>query len=118
MAEEVLTCRMVEGVPVFLLPAYFQEETGKALHQKANELFKQKHTRFVLDFQICKVLNSRGIASLMDFVMKCLDDYRGQLVMVNMDHPTIQVLGLVGAIPLVPVADSLEAGLEMLKDEY
>lgn len=117
MAEQVLTCRLVDGIPVFLFPAYFQEETGKALHQMANELFKQKHLRFVLDFQTCKVLNSRGIASLMNFAMKCLDDYRGKLVMVHLDPPTIQVLGLVGAIPLVPVADSLEAGLEMIKDE-
>ena len=117
MDEQNLTCKMVDGIPVLRFPAYFEDRAGKALHQMGSELFHQKHACFIFDFQFCKVLSSRGISSLMNFAMKCLDDYRGKIIMANLDQPKIQVLTLVGAIPLISVADSVEDGLKLLMDD-
>jgi anti-anti-sigma regulatory factor len=104
-----------EGIPVFSLPNYFEHDAGQQLHIQAGELFEKGFGSFVVDFQTCSIINSQGISSLMDLALKCEDDYRGKLVIVNIDSAKTEVLTLVGVIPLVPVAKSLTEAVSIIK---
>ena len=104
-----------EGIPMFSLPNYFEHDAGQHLHRQAAELFEQGQGSFIIDFQTCSIINSQGISALMDLALKCEDDYRGKLVIVNIDNSKIEVLTLVGVIPLVPVAGDLSEAVRLIK---
>jgi hypothetical protein len=110
-----ITFQMVGGVPVFLAPPYFAGETGQELHQQVAQLFQQGSNRLVIDFRACKVVTSPGISSLMDLALKLGDDYRGKMAFANLDQVKTQVFTLVGVVPLVPLAQTVEEAVALVK---
>ena len=110
-----LAVEVVDGIPVFAAPVYFDKDVGEQFQKQVTELFNIGHSAFIIDFQGCKVINSLGISSLMEQALKCEDDYRKKLVAVNLDRAKISVLKLVGVIPILLVAETLADALFQAK---
>ena len=107
-------CQIYRNVPVFLPPTYFDEKIGAILGQMMGEQFQKGHTRFVVDLQKCKIINSRGLSSLLDLAIKCLDDYRGRLGLVNTDPTKENLFGLVGLSTLIVSAPNLDEAVNLV----
>lgn len=103
-----LEIQMLQNVPVFVPPSYFDDKVGAQVKQAAAELFQKGHSRFIVDLRQCKIINSRGLASMLDLAMKCTDDYRGKLVVTGIDQTKQNLFELIGLDTIITPAPTLE----------
>jgi anti-anti-sigma regulatory factor len=96
-----IECRFCQNVPVLAAPSYFDDKIGAQVIQQAADLFQKGHTSFIVDLQNCKIVNSRGLSALLDLAMRCTDDYRGRLAIVNTDLAKKNLFDLIGLTTLI-----------------
>ena len=107
-----LTTRRQDSVQIVTMPAYVNAEVGMELDTLVPQLFRRDGTTsFLFDFSGCKVANSQGITALMDNALKVIDDFRGKVVLCGLDAAKKEIFTLVGLLPMLPVADTVEEGL-------
>lgn len=104
-----------EKFPVIAVKGYFNAETGKEVHQVADNLLRQDKIQIIIDFAACKVVNSLGIASLIDLALKILDDFKGRLVLAGLDDFKVSVFETAGLFPLAEGAKTVAEASQTLK---
>lgn len=109
------TLREVDGFPVVDVLGYFNDEAGDLLEKLTVPLLENGRVDLILDFSQCKVINSLGVAALMELALKYVDDYQGKLVFCSLDKFKFQVLNISGVLPLIQVAADVKDAVETLK---
>jgi anti-anti-sigma regulatory factor len=109
----VASVTLVPGypAPVVQIQGYFEESLGEKLNALHHELLLQGNTCFILDFSRCSVVNSLGLAVLIDVKDRILGDYKGRLIFVAL-KPTMKKAFefaelIPGAIPVENLAQAL-----------
>jgi len=113
-AFEIIT-KDLGGVPVLVVKGYCNGEAGEKLLSEVDLLASQKKTSVVIDFSECKVINSPGVAALMDLTLKVLDDFKGKLVVTGLDNLKKSVLSMARIIPMAGVAATVQEAAQQLK---
>lgn len=103
--------------PVLSVKGYLGEGAGKEVVQKVDPLLLQGHKRIVFDFSETKVINSPGVASLLDLVFKVRDDFGGQVFLTGVDSVKRKILSMVSVATENNVAPSLSEAIK-LAEEY
>lgn len=96
------------------ISGYFTLETGDELQEKAREAFRRGRLRFVFDFSKCELINSPGVAGMMDLCLRILDDFRGKAVICGLDELKNSVFKMVGILPLVEAAETVDEAIDIL----
>lgn len=109
-----ITITPISGIPVVSLSGYLNEEGGVQLHQKMDELLRSGQVRLVIDVAACKAMNSPGVASMMNLVMKVNDDFQGGVIFVGLDRLKTQVFKMVGIIGLSRQVPTIAEALAIL----
>ncbi len=102
------------GIPVIAITGYFSKEGGEAVEAKINASLDGGRKKIVLDMSGCTVINSPGIAKLMEMAMKVIDDFQGALILVGLDNSKKQFLGMTGVLPLAGTAATLDEAFRTL----
>lgn len=114
--DQTFTINVTERqeIVVMAIGGYFTMETGDELQERAREAFRRGRLRFVFDFTNCELINSPGVAGMMDLCLRILDDFRGKAVICGLDELKNSVFKMVGILPLVDVAGTLDEAIAFL----
>ena len=97
-------------IPVISLKGYFSGEGGQAVAREVDAALNLGRKRILIDLVGCTVINSPGIAVLMDLAMKIVDDFQGRLILVGLDNSKKQFLTMTGVLPLAGTAATVDEG--------
>ena len=103
-----------QEIIILTVTGYYTLETDEVMQERVREAFRRGRVRFVIDFSNCELINSPGVAGLMDLCLRILDDYRGKIVLCELDELKKTVFNMVGIIPLAQEAGSLEEAVTLL----
>ena len=101
------------AVVVVVISGYFTGEAGEAVNNAVEKYVLAGKIRFLMDFSKCTLINSPGVASLLDISMKIVDDFKGRLVLCGLDQMKWTVLKMVRIIPLAETARDIQEGLQI-----
>ena len=104
-----------DGIPIFTVSGYFDEDLGKELNVKADPLLVQGKTRLIIDLSKSPVVNSLGVAQLLDLTVRVVEDFAGKLYLVGVAPVVVKVLKLAGVLPQAELVDSLPAAMQQAK---
>ena len=111
---EVQEC---DGFPVVIVKGYFNAEAGEKIMPVIDGLLQQGKRGIIIDITPCKVVNSQGISSLIDLVIKVQEDFRGKLVLAGLDQLKKNVFTTAGLLPLAHSVESPTVGAGWLKEQ-
>jgi len=100
-----------EGIPVFAVSGYFDEALGKELNARADPLLMQGKNRLIIDLGGSPVMNSLGVAQLLELTVRVVEDFAGKLYLVGVAPVVVKVLNLAGVLPQAELVDSLSAAV-------
>lgn len=115
MATFDLEQKIVEDVPVFILKGYLEKDAGKRLNQLADDLFAKGGTALILEFSACSLVNSPGVAALLELSLKVVDDFKGKLLFVGLDSLKSRVFHMANLFRFAQKAESLSAAISLAK---
>jgi len=106
-----------EGVTIAVVKGYFNAEAGELLSDKIDRLGLKGIVRVVVDFTHCSLLNSPGVTSMVDIVLKISEDFAGKIALVGLDNLKLQVLKTVHVIPPAEVALTLDEAYHLASQD-
>ena len=77
---------------------YFDEKGGEAVRKAVEEAFINGCQKFVLNFSGSPVINSPGIAQLLELTEIIVDERKDQLAYVGLNELTMGVFKMVGLL--------------------
>jgi anti-anti-sigma factor len=115
MTDEVWSLDLVQSnnLPIIKATGYFNDETGNRLNEIADELLEKGNSNIIIDFENCELMNSLGIAALLEMTLKTKEDYQGKVVFANPSQLLIEVFELAFLLPDNEVAESIEEAIKL-----
>ena len=107
--------RKQDSVIIFTVTGYFTQPAAERLRADANVLLTPEKAVVVIDLSKVPVINSPGVAGLLDLVLHVLDDLDGAVFLVGLDRLKNQVLTMAGIIPLATSVETIEEALRTAK---
>jgi len=103
------------GFPVVTVTGYLARDGGLALKDCFGKALAAGKTRILLDLSACSIIASPGVAAILESVCRTYEDYHGQCVLVGLDDTKREFLTMMGVLPLVGDAASLEQAAALLQ---
>ena len=94
---------------------YFNDEAGRHLQGGLKPLLKKGANRVLLDFSLCEVINSPGVAALLETAVEVIEDHRGMLVLCGLQETSQDILQMAGLFTYATAAADRTAGLAALE---
>ncbi|MFZ2957909.1 MAG: STAS domain-containing protein [Candidatus Ozemobacteraceae bacterium] len=104
-----------ESVPTFVVTGYFDEDLGKELNAQIDIGLIQGKNHVIVDFSACPVINSLGVAQLLELTVRVDEDFAGKIFLVGVSPVIVKVLRLAGVVPQANLVDSLTTALQRAK---
>jgi anti-anti-sigma regulatory factor len=98
MTQKRIVRTLEQGVPVVAVETYFDAEIGVAIVTIADEILRDGGLQLIIDLGACPIINSSGVASLLDLSCKIVQDYRGDVFLVGLDQLKRSVLDIGGVL--------------------
>ncbi|MBF0544757.1 MAG: hypothetical protein HQM08_10005 [Candidatus Riflebacteria bacterium] len=105
----------IRNTQIIQIKGYFSADAGKNVNDLIDDLLRKNKLDFIIDFSVCKLINSPGVVALMDSTMKIVDDYKGKLFFIGVDDLKVSVFKMAGVFPLAGKATSLDEALLKIK---
>lgn len=99
-------------VPLFLVKGYFNREAGLELQKEIQALLSESRVNMIIDFGDCAVVNSPGVALLLDAVLQVHEDFKGIVVLSRLDALKKRVFSMAGILEMVREAPDLDTALK------
>ena len=115
MANFSLEQILVGEVVILEVTGYYDIHGGANVLAAVGTRIEAGTTKFILDLTACKIVNSSGVASIMDLAGRVVDDDRGRLVVIGIDTLKERVFKMAGILGMVERAESREEALAFLK---
>jgi len=112
MANFDVMCETVDGIPVLRVKGYYEKPAGQKIIEHAEALCQTGKTVLVLDFSVCEVLSSPGVATIVELAADLADNYGGSLIICGLDRLKEKVLMLVGMQTMARICASLSDALQ------
>lgn len=90
---------------------YLDEDGGIAMRKAVEEAFPKGFRNFVLNFEHSPVINSQGIAQLIEITEIVVDEKKGKLAYVGLNDLTMNVFKMVGLLKMGTAFPSEEAAV-------
>ncbi|MBF0546797.1 MAG: STAS domain-containing protein [Candidatus Riflebacteria bacterium] len=108
---------LIDSIPILAVTGYFSEETGKKMDQIVTDLLQKDYKHIIIDFSNCKIVNSPGVAALVEIAMKTVDDFDGKLIIFGIDTLKESVFFMAGIFSLVSLAQTQEEAIKKIKKD-
>lgn len=98
------------GAVIISMEGYFTETSTDTIENALAPSLKQGKTRIVMDFARISLMNSPGIASLLELLLKIREESLGKCVLCGITPLLREIFQMAGVTPMFPVAgDILDA---------
>lgn len=114
MAELAYAVTEEKGFPVVRFKNYCTNETLEGLATKVGHLCDKDKNRLVFDFSACEVINSLGMAALLETLM-IVQDYEGKVLISGLNAIQQKFFGLTGVFSLSTQAEDINSALSMFE---
>ena len=104
-----------DGITVFSLSGYFDEDLGHTLNERADHSLRNGKASLIIDFSQCAAVNSLGVEQLIELSVKVIQDFKGRLVFSQIKPIMQRVFDLAGITPQVDLVPNVTAGISLLK---
>ncbi|NLI79719.1 MAG: STAS domain-containing protein [Candidatus Riflebacteria bacterium] len=94
---------------------YFNDEAGRHLQERLKPLLKKGSNRILLDFSRCEVINSPGVAGLLETAVEVIEDHRGMLVLCGLQETSQNILQMAGLFIYATATADRTTGLAALE---
>lgn len=101
--------------PVFAFTGYCTDESIKNLNSELKTLHANGHAKFIFDFSDCMIINSVGMAELLDAILVIDQDYAGFTILTHLDSMKETLFTVSGIIPICKVAKDNAEAMSILK---
>lgn len=101
--------------PVIDFLNYCTNESLEGIAEKVSALCDEDRTKIIFDFSGCQVINSLGIATLLEVLM-IIQDYEGQAVITGLDAAKKKFFSLTGVFTVSEHSDNLAQASEALQN--
>jgi hypothetical protein len=105
-----------EKVVILSFAGYFNHLIGEKAEKIIESHSLNGKTRFLFDFSRCQLINSPGVASMVDIVLKITDDFKGRIALTGLDQMKHTIFKMVHVIPSAYPAPNTEDALRYLTD--
>ena len=89
---------------VIEIKGYFDGVAGQSLDAAVDALARKGKTGVILDFGPCDIINSMGVAALLDILLKVTEDFKGKVVFCGLDTLKRNVFKIAGLFSVAPEA--------------
>lgn len=103
-----------DGSEILTLSGYLEEMAGQQLKEFIEQKLAEGITEFGLNFCAIKLINSPGVASLLDIGSAIVDDYAGELVVWGFDSHNFSVMEMAGFFFVASQVEDETEGIEFL----
>ncbi|HAE39207.1 MAG TPA: hypothetical protein DCG57_11295 [Candidatus Riflebacteria bacterium] len=114
MAALAYTITEEKGFPVVRFQNYCTNETLEGLADKVGSLCDKDKSRLIFDFTSCEIINSLGMAALLETLM-IVQDYEGRVIISGLNAIQQKFFGLTGVFSLSTHAEDLTQAFTMLQ---
>lgn len=111
---ELFVQELPDGIAIISVKGYFQKEAGLALKEKLLPILKAGTTRIVVDFTLCELINSPGVAQLLWLVLRISEDFLGKPVFFGLSPLISEVFTMAGVLPIAQQAPDRERALALV----
>ncbi len=110
--SSVLNLRTLREVLVVDVEGRFTDDAREWLD---NHLFPAltPKVKVLLDFSRCRLIDSPGVALILEVVLRLREDHQGHVVLTALSPLMHDVLDMAGVLPLAHVAPTADIGLSM-----
>ena len=98
MTQDRIEKSIEQGIPVLVIHTYFDADVGKTVSTMVEEAITQGCFSLVIDLSACAIINSSGVATLLDLACRIVQDFRGSLFLVGLDTLKRSVLDIGGVL--------------------
>lgn len=100
--------------PVIDFLNYCTNESLEGIAEKVSALCDEDRTQIIFDFSGCQVINSLGIATLLEVLM-IVQDYEGTAVITGLDAAKKKFFSLTGVFSVAESSDDQAQAVEILR---
>lgn len=113
MSDNAFEINIEAGIPLVKFLNYCTNETLANLGRSLCDLCDEDKTRMIFDFSACQLINSLGLATLLEVLM-LIQDYEGEVAIIGLDATKQKFFNLTGVFALAQLAQNLDEAKEML----
>lgn len=117
MATLAYTITEENGFPIVRFQNYCTNETLEGLADKVGHLCDKDKNRLIFDFTSCEVINSLGMAALLETLM-IVQDYEGRVIISGLNAIQQKFFGLTGVFSLSTQADKIADAFGLLQSSH
>lgn len=99
---------------ILTLSGYLEEIAGQQLKEFVDQKLAEGITEFGFNFFAIKLINSTGVASLLDIGSAVVDDYAGNFVVWGFDSHNFSVMEMAGFFFVANQVEDEAEGIEFL----
>ncbi|HNV68047.1 MAG TPA: STAS domain-containing protein [Candidatus Ozemobacteraceae bacterium] len=99
------------GFPVYSIHGYFDEAIGRELNALADQQLIKGKVCLIVDLTDCPVMNSMGVAQLLELTVRVVEDFAGHLLLVGVNSVVLKVIKLAGVVPQAELSQTLTQAL-------
>lgn len=100
--------------PIFSLTGYCTDESMAPLKDNLKALHEKGNQKYIFDFADCMIVNSLGMADLLDAILIIDQDYSGFSVLTGLDAMKETLFTVSGIIPISLVAKDIAEATRLL----
>jgi anti-anti-sigma regulatory factor len=98
-------------VVVISVSGYFNEKAGSEFSTVVHQHLRENRNRFVVNFLLCSLINSVGVADLLEITLRVTEDFKGRLILCSLKPFMVDLLTLAYVLPAAEAAATPEAAL-------
>lgn len=114
MNNQAFSIRFEAEIPVVVFQNYCTNETLSKLGKSLCDLCDEDRTEMIFDFSQCQLINSLGLATLLEVLM-LVRDYEGRVMITGLDATKQKFFNLTGVFALAEHSESFAEALSSLK---
>ncbi len=116
MAKTTVQSEVINGICVLRPNGYVDEKGGAVLVEAAQQALNDGNQKFVINFSGSPVINSQGIAQIIELAEIIVDEKGGDLGFCGLSELSAGVFKMVGLLQMGDQYDSENEALENLSD--
>jgi anti-anti-sigma factor len=116
MTNFSLVSEKKDGVYIIRSNGYVDEHGGAVLFEAVQKALPEGFQKFILDLRESPVINSQGIAQIIEISEIIVDEKSGDLAFVGLSELTMGVFKMVGLLQMGDAFPSEKEALEFLAD--
>ena len=106
----------VSGFPVIKPQGYLNEQAGIKLKEIIDDLFKQGDLFMVMDLCDCDLINSLGVAAILDASLRVNEDFQGGFVLSSLKPLMVEILDLACVTDTTEVFENTQTAIARLTE--